>query len=433
MRIGWRSSGGVEHKDALKKLKHNVDVLAMSATPIPRTLEMAVTGIREMSTLATPPEDRHPILTYVGAYSDKQVAAAIHREMLREGQVFYVHNRVSSIQRVASHLAELVPDARVAVAHGQMSESLLEQVMVDFWERKFDVLVSTTIIETGLDIANANTIIIDRADKYGLSQLHQLRGRVGRARERAYAYFLYDENKPLSETAADRLETISVNNDLGSGMQVALKDLELRGAGNMLGAEQAGHIAGVGFDLYLRMIGEAVATFRGEEAEGPAELRLELPVQARIPESYIDSERLRLEAYQKLSAAAAANAAPDAIDLVIDELRDRYGEPPAEVEGLVAVARLRRRAGRAGLTDVVAMGPNLRIAPARLADSMRVRLQRLYPAAKLLQGGDALVVPLPRDGGDPVGDEALLEWVAQLLTALFPEPDAAVAAPAASA
>ncbi|MFI8593646.1 transcription-repair coupling factor [Microbacterium sp. NPDC078428] len=424
---------GVEHKDALKKLKTNVDILAMSATPIPRTLEMAVTGIREMSTLATPPEDRHPILSYVGPRNDKQVAAAIRRELLREGQVFYVHNRVKSIQRVAAQLAELVPEARIAVAHGQMGEHALEQVVDDFWERKFDVLVSTTIIETGLDIANANTIIIDRADKYGLSQLHQLRGRVGRARERAYAYFLYDENKPLSETAADRLETISVNNDLGSGMQVALKDLELRGAGNMLGAEQAGHIAGVGFDLYLRMIGEAVATFRGEEAEGPAELRLELPVQARIPESYIDSERLRLEAYQKLSAAAAANAAPDAIDLVIDELRDRYGEPPAEVEGLVAVARLRRRAGRAGLTDVVAMGPNLRIAPARLPDSMRVRLQRLYPAAKLLQGGDALVVPLPRDGGDPVGDEALLEWVAQLLTALFPEPDEVAPAPAASA
>ena len=297
---------GVEHKDKLKKLKTNVDILAMSATPIPRTLEMAVTGIREMSTLQTPPEDRHPILTYVGARNDKQIAAAIRRELLREGQIFYVHNRVQSIQRVAAHLAELVPEARIAVAHGQMGEHALEQVVDDFWERRADVLVSTTIVETGLDIANANTIIIDRADKYGLSQLHQLRGRVGRARERAYAYFLYDENKPLSETAADRLETIAVNNDLGSGMQVALKDLELRGAGNLLGAEQAGHIAGVGFDLYLRMIGEAVATFRGEETEGPTELRLELPVQARIPESYIDSERLRLEAYQKLSAAASA-------------------------------------------------------------------------------------------------------------------------------
>ncbi|MEJ1155939.1 MULTISPECIES: transcription-repair coupling factor [Microbacterium] len=413
---------GVEHKDALKKLKTNVDILAMSATPIPRTLEMAVTGIREMSTLQTPPEDRHPILSYVGPRNDKQIAAAIRREMLREGQVFFVHNRVQSIQRVASELAELIPEARVVVAHGQMGEHQLEQVVDDFWERKADVLVSTTIIETGLDIANANTIIIDRADKYGLSQLHQLRGRVGRARERAYAYFMYDEMKPLSETAADRLETIAVNNDLGSGMQVALKDLEIRGAGNMLGAEQAGHIAGVGFDLYLRMIGEAVATFRGDDVEGPVELRLELPVQARIPEAYIDSERLRLEAYQKLSAASAAQAKDDSLDAVIDELRDRYGEPPADVEGLLSIARLRRRATQAGLTDVVAMGPNLRVAPAHLPDSMRVRLQRLYPKAKLLAGGDALVVPLPRVDSEPVSDADLIAWVGQLIDQLWPAP-----------
>ncbi|GAB6857012.1 transcription-repair coupling factor [Microbacterium xylanilyticum] len=421
---------GVEHKDALKKMKTNVDILAMSATPIPRTLEMAVTGIREMSTLQTPPEDRHPILSFVGPKSDKQVAAAIRREILREGQVFYVHNRVQSIQRVAAELAELVPEARIAVAHGKMGEHQLEQVVDDFWERKYDVLVSTTIIETGLDISNANTIIIDRADRYGLSQLHQLRGRVGRGRERAYAYFLYDDSKPLSETAADRLQTIAINNDLGSGMQVALKDLELRGAGNLLGAEQAGHIAGVGFDLYLRMIGEAVATFRGEETETGAELRLELPVDARIPDSYIDSERLRLEAYQKLSSAATATAPADAIDHVVEELADRYGTPPAEVEGLIAIARLRRRAARAGLTDVVAMGSNLRIAPARLEDSMKVRLQRLYPQAKLVGGGEALVVPMPgADRADPV------EWTGQLLTALFPESapvEVPVAAGAAS-
>jgi len=419
---------GVEHKDALKKLKTNVDILAMSATPIPRTLEMAVTGIREMSTLATPPEDRHPILSFVGPRSDKQIAAAIRREILREGQVFFVHNRVQSIQRVAAELAELVPEARIAVAHGKMGEHQLEQVVDDFWERKYDVLVSTTIIETGLDISNANTIIIDRADKYGLSQLHQLRGRVGRGRERAYAYFLYDDSKPLSETAADRLQTIAVNNDLGSGMQVALKDLELRGAGNLLGAEQAGHIAGVGFDLYLRMIGEAVATFRGEEVDSGQELRLELPLDARIPEDYIDSERLRLEAYQKLSAASGAAAKDDAIDLVVEELADRYGTPPEEVVGLVAIARLRRRAARAGLTDVVAMGSNLRIAPARLEDSIAVRMRRLYPQAKIVAGGEALVVPMPTVpaqvgvGVEPLPGAQLLEWVGQLFTALFPEP-----------
>jgi transcription-repair coupling factor (superfamily II helicase) len=409
---------GVEHKDALKKLKTNVDILAMSATPIPRTLEMAVTGIREMSTLATPPEDRHPILTYVGPYSDKQVAAAIRRELLREGQVFFVHNRVSSINAVASKLADLVPEARIAVAHGQLSESVLEQVIVDFWEGKFDVLVTTTIIETGIDIANANTLIIDRADKYGLSQLHQIRGRVGRGRERAYAYFLYDDEKPLSELATDRLETIAANNELGGGMQIALKDLEIRGAGNLLGGEQSGHIAGVGFDLYLRMIGEAVSAFRGDVAEGQTELRLELPVDAHIPEEYVESERLRLEAYQKLSTASAPASPEDAIDSVLEELTDRYGEPPEQVQNLIAVSRLRRRAQKAGLSDVVAMGGNLRIAPAELPDSIQVRLQRLYPGARLFAAQKAASIPMPHDPSDA----ELVAWVTGLLEAIFPPP-----------
>lgn len=416
---------GVEHKDSLKKLKTNVDILAMSATPIPRTLEMAVTGIREMSTLATPPEDRHPILTFVGPYSDKQVAAAIRRELLREGQVFFVHNRVGSITSMAARLAELVPEARIGVAHGKMNEHALEQVVVDFWERRFDVLVSTTIIETGLDIANANTIIIDRADKYGLSQLHQLRGRVGRGRERAYAYFLWDENKPLSETAHDRLSTIAANNDLGSGMQVALKDLEIRGAGNLLGGEQSGHIAGVGFDLYLRMIGEAVSTFRGEVAEGQTELRLELPVDAHIPEEYVDSERLRLEAYQKLSTAASPAAKDGQIDLVLEELTDRYGEPPEAVTNLIAVSRLRRAAQKAGLGEVVAMGSNLRLAPAILPDSLQVRLQRMYPGSKYHAAPKVATVPLPRVDGEALEDSVLIGWVGDLLGALFPEKEQA--------
>lgn len=407
---------GVEHKDALKKLKTNVDILAMSATPIPRTLEMAVTGIREMSTLATPPEDRHPILTYVGPYSDRQVGAAIRRELLREGQVFFVHNRVSSINRVAAQVAALVPEARVAIAHGQLPESVLEQVIVDFWEGRFDVLVTTTIIETGIDIANANTLIIDRADKYGLSQLHQIRGRVGRGRERAYAYFLYDDDKPLSELAQDRLETIAANNELGGGMQIALKDLEIRGAGNLLGGEQSGHIAGVGFDLYLRMIGEAVSAFRGDVAEGQTELRLELPVDAHIPEEYVESERLRLEAYQKLSTASAPTGPDDAIDSVLEELTDRYGEPPLPVQNLIAVSRLRRRAQKAGLSDVVAMGGSLRVAPADLPDSIQVRLQRLYSGARVFAQQKAISVPMPSDPGDA----ELIAWATGLLDALFP-------------
>jgi transcription-repair coupling factor (superfamily II helicase) len=420
---------GVEHKDALKKLKTNVDILAMSATPIPRTLEMAVTGIREMSTLATPPEDRHPILTYVGPYNDKQVGAAIRRELLREGQVFFVHNRVSSINRVAAQIADLVPEARVAVAHGQLSESVLEQVIVDFWEGKFDVLVTTTIIETGIDIANANTLIIDRADKYGLSQLHQIRGRVGRGRERAYAYFLYDDEKPLSELATDRLETIAANNELGGGMQIALKDLEIRGAGNLLGGEQSGHIAGVGFDLYLRMIGEAVSAFRGDVAEGQTELRLELPVDAHIPEEYVESERLRLEAYQKLSTASAPASPDDAIDNVLEELTDRYGEPPAQVQNLIAVSRLRRLAQKAGLSDVVAMGGNLRVAPAELPDSIQVRLQRLYPGARLFAQQKAVSIPILAGVTNPEGTDAeLIAWLAGLLEAIFPAPDVSPAA-----
>ena len=413
---------GVEHKDALKKLKTNVDILAMTATPIPRTLEMAVTGIREMSTLATPPEDRHPILSFVGPYSERQVGAAIRRELLREGQVFYVHNRVASINRVANQLAELVPEARIAVAHGQLPEHVLEQVMVDFWERKFDVLVSTTIIETGLDIANANTLIIDRADKYGLSQLHQLRGRVGRGRERAYAYFLYDDLKPLTETGHDRLNTIAANNELGAGMQIALKDLEIRGAGNLLGGEQSGHIAGVGFDLYLRMIGEAVSTFRGDVAVGQTELRLELPVDAHIPEDYVESERLRLEAYQKLSTASAPAATTDSIDRVMEELTDRYGEPPEQVTNLIAVSRLRRMAQKSGLSEVVVMGDKLRVAPANLADSIQVRLQRMYPGARYHAAAAAVLVPLPPE----LTDTQLIAWTTDLLVTIF---GAEVAAP----
>ena len=273
---------GVEHKEHLKTLRASVDVLSMSATPIPRTLEMAITGIREMSTIATPPEERHPVLTFVGAYDDRQVAAAIHRELLRDGQVFYLHNRVESIDRAARRLRELVPEARVAVAHGQMGEDALEKVMVGFWEKEFDVLVCTTIVESGIDIPNANTLIVERADLLGLAQLHQIRGRVGRGRERAYAYFLYPPEKPLTEHAHERLATIAQHTELGAGMYVAMKDLEIRGAGNLLGGEQSGHIEGVGFDLYVRMVGEAVPAFKGEQPGGGGR-RQDRPADRRAP------------------------------------------------------------------------------------------------------------------------------------------------------
>jgi transcription-repair coupling factor (superfamily II helicase) len=392
----------------------------MSATPIPRTLELAVTGIREMSTLATPPEDRHPILTYVGGYSEKQVAAAIRRELIREGQVFFVHNRVESIDKVASQLRELVPEARIAVAHGQMSEGALEQVVVDFWERKFDVLVSTTIIETGIDIPNANTLIVDRAERFGLSQLHQIRGRVGRSRDRAYAYFFYDLSKPLTDIAHDRLSTIATNNELGSGMQVALKDLEIRGAGNLLGGEQSGHIAGVGFDLYLRMIGEAVADFKGEKQASPAELKLELPVDAHIPSTYVDSERLRLEAYHKLSAASNASNTRADLDAILDELQDRYGLAPQSVMNLIDVTELRQQANRLKVKDAMMLGTQARISPVELAETEQVRLSHQYPGLKYLQSAKLLTVPLPKDAsGETLRDKEMIQWAWVLLAQVF--------------
>ena len=406
---------GVEHKEKLKAIKTNVDILAMSATPIPRTLEMAITGIREMSTLATPPEDRHPILTFIGGYSEKQVAAAIRRELIREGQIFFVHNRVATIEKTANDLAKLVPEARIAVAHGQMPEAALEQVVVDFWEKKFDVLVSTTIIETGIDIPNANTLIIDRAEHFGLSQLHQIRGRVGRSRERAYAYFFYDPSKPLSETSHDRLATIAQNNELGAGIQVALKDLEIRGAGNMLGGEQSGHIAGVGFDLYLRMIGEAVSEFKGIKLDSPAELKLEIPIDAHIPDTYLDSERLRLEAYHKLSAASGETSTRATLDAILAELEDRYGKAPEQVLNLIEVTELRQIANRVGLKDVNFLTAVARIQPVELSESEQVKLSRAYVGLKYLQSANSLQLPIPKSAdGDVVSGQELISFAREV-------------------
>ncbi|AQZ71260.1 transcription-repair coupling factor [[Actinomadura] parvosata subsp. kistnae] len=417
---------GVEHKEAMKHLRTQVDVLAMSATPIPRTLEMGLTGIREMSTILTPPEERHPILTFVGPYEEKQIAAAIRRELMRDGQIFFVHNRVASINKVAARLRELVPEARIAVAHGQMNEHQLEKIMVGFWEREYDLLVSTTIVESGLDVPNANTLIVDRADNYGLSQLHQLRGRVGRGRERGYAYFLYPPEKPLTETAHERLATISQHTEMGAGMYVAMKDLEIRGAGNVLGAEQSGFIAGVGFDLYVRLMAEAVqeqkAKLSGAEVqEEQHDVKVELPINAHIPHDYVTSERLRLEAYKRIAAIASETD----IDEVRDELTDRYGKPPVEVENLLEVARFRIKARAAGLTDVTLQGQNIKFGPARLRESQQVRLDRLYKKAIYKQAAETLLVPIPKTkplGGQPLRDLDLLKWCGDLVEAMFLEP-----------
>jgi transcription-repair coupling factor (superfamily II helicase) len=418
---------GVEHKEYLKQLRTAVDVLTMSATPIPRTLEMAITGIREMSTIATPPEERHPVLTFVGAHDDKQVAAAIHRELLRDGQVFYLHNRVESIDRAARRIRELVPEARVAVAHGQMGEDALEKVMVGFWEKECDVLVCTTIVESGIDIPNANTLIVERADLLGLAQLHQIRGRVGRGRERAYAYFLYPREKPLTEHAHERLATIAQHSELGAGMYVAMKDLEIRGAGNLLGGEQSGHIEGVGFDLYVRMVGEAVQQFKGERpAEDEPDVKIDLPVDAHLPHDYIGVERLRLEMYRKLASARSEAELKEAVA----EMRDRYGEPPEQVANLLAVARFRLLARAYGLTDVSVQGKHVRFAPLVLPDSKQLRLKRYHPDAVYKLATDQVSVPRPatrRIGGEPLRDQALLDWCAQLLKDLLGDPVPAAA------
>jgi transcription-repair coupling factor (superfamily II helicase) len=408
---------GVEHKERLKRLRTAVDVLAMSATPIPRTLEMAVTGIREMSTIMTPPEERHPVLTFAGPYDDAQVTAAIRRELLREGQVFYVHNRVQSIDKAARRIADLVPEARVVTAHGQMSEHRLEQVMIDFWERRADVLVCTTIVEAGLDISTANTLLIERSDLLGLSQLHQLRGRVGRGRDRGYAYFLYPPERPLTETAYDRISTIAAHSDLGSGMAIAMKDLEIRGSGNLLGGEQSGHIAEVGFDLYIQLVGEAVAEFRGQDVEPEPEVRIELPVDAHLPVDYIESERLRLEMYKRL-AEVRAEADVKAVEA---ELHDRYGTPPPEVLNLIEVARFRLLARSAGLTEIVGQGRFLRFARAQLPESRVLRLQRLYPGSVVKDSAKSVLVPRPVNGigSQPVKDSDLLHWSSALINQIF--------------
>ena len=409
---------GVEHKEELKKARTNIDVLSMSATPIPRTLEMAITGIREMSNITTPPEERHPVLTYVGPYDEKQVTAAIHRELLRDGQIFFLHNRVESIDRVASRLKELVPEARIRVAHGQMSERELEDVILGFWQRDFDILVCTTIIESGIDIPNANTLIVDRADAFGLSQLHQLRGRVGRGRERAYAYFLYSPDKPLTEVAHDRLTTIATNTDLGSGMQVALKDLEIRGAGNMLGGEQSGHIAEVGFDLYMRMVGEAVEDFKtGYVDVNPRvkECKVELPITAHLPVEYVPSERLRLDLYRRM-----ADCVDDAcLNSIVEELVDRFGELPEPARSLIEVARIRTKAKSMELTEVVWQGKFLKVAPITLPESAQLRLERLYPGTLIKQATKSALIA--RNSAPnwlenaSVGDTSVLSWTMEVL------------------
>ncbi|MCP3913580.1 MAG: transcription-repair coupling factor [Actinomycetia bacterium] len=381
---------GVSHKEKIKSFQADVDVLTLSATPIPRTLEMSLTGIRDLTLLNTPPAERQPILTYVGEYDERAVAEAIRRELLREGQVFFVHNRVQDIEHVAARLRDLVPEARLAVAHGQMDEGSLEQVVIDFWDGEYDVLVCTTIIESGIDMPTVNTLVVDRAERLGLGQLHQLRGRVGRAGQRAYAYLFTHPDTVLSEEAHERLKTIGEATELGSGFKIAMRDLEIRGAGNLLGTGQSGHIAAVGYDLYCQMVTEAVAELKGETIPEPVEITLDVPGDAQLPADYVSREDLRLEAYRRLAAVQTQTE----VDDIRTEWEDRYGPVPVPAERLIDVARLRAEAARLGLTEVsVAKGPGFggpawiaKLGPIDLKASQTIRLERLYKGSSWREG-----------------------------------------------
>jgi transcription-repair coupling factor (superfamily II helicase) len=406
---------GVHHKEAIKQLATDVDVLTMSATPIPRTLEMSLVGIRDLSLLQTPPADRQPILTHVGEYDERVAVEAIRRELLREGQVFWVHNRVKSIDEAATRLRELVPEARIAVAHGQMDEGSLEQVVVDFWEGRYDVLVCTTIIESGIDMPTVNTLVVERSDLLGLGQLHQLRGRVGRSGQRAYAYLFHPRDRTLSEEAYERLRTIGESTELGSGFRIAMRDLEIRGAGNLLGEAQSGHIAAVGYDLYCQMVTEAVAEMKGEAQPEPVEVSVEVPTAANLPPDYVTREDLRLEAYRRLAAVTTAAE----VDDIRNEWEDRYGPLPEAAVNLLSVAMLRVTCLRLGIAELSVVGSasagrQAKMSPVDLKLSESMRLKRLARNAIHKEGLRQLVVPMPKSR-EPAA--FLIEFLNELIPA----------------
>ncbi|MFL5791776.1 MAG: transcription-repair coupling factor [Actinomycetota bacterium] len=404
---------GVSHKERLKSLRAQVDVLTMTATPIPRTLEMALTGIRQMSTIDTPPEDRQPVRTFVGSFDEELAVGAVRRELLREGQIFWVHNRVATIDRQAGRLQQQLPDARIVVAHGQMDEDVLERRMLRFWERDADVLVCTTIIESGLDVPNANTLVVDRADMLGLAQLYQLRGRVGRAAERAFAYFFFPEHREMTEEAHLRLATISKHQALGSGFKIALRDLEIRGAGNLLGAEQSGHIASVGFDAYARILQESVQELQGTPVEQEQDLRIDLPVKAFVPPGWLAQESLRLELYRRIGMARDH----EALAMIRDETLDRFGALPDPVEVLFAIASLRLTAQRLAVEEVATYREQVRLRPVTLSDVVELGLSALIPGASFVDATRTLNLK-----PDRVFGVDLVRWVESRLLQAVGEP-----------
>jgi transcription-repair coupling factor (superfamily II helicase) len=407
---------GVTHKESIKSRSIGVDVLTLSASPIPRTLEMAFAGIRDLSMITTPPADRRPILTHVGEYSEPAVVEAIRRELLREGQVFFVHNRVMDIDQVAKRLGQLVPDARIAVAHGQMDEGTLERVMVDFWERRFDVLVCTTIVESGIDLPSVNTLIVDRAERLGLGQMHQLRGRVGRSFQRAYAYLFHPADKVLSETAYERLRTIGDNTALGSGFKIAMRDLEIRGAGNLLGHDQSGPVAAVGYDLYVQLVAEAVADAKGFVVPDVVTVNLDVPGEAHLPKNYVEADDARLEAYRRLAGVKTMEELAD----LNSEWLDRYGALPPAALGLLDLAELRLTCLELGVSSVVVMPakvgvrskPVVKLGPLELSLSQQMRLRRLHGSRAYVEATKELRIEVTPSDATP---RALFELLRQLV------------------
>ncbi|MHB1250504.1 MAG: transcription-repair coupling factor [Acidimicrobiales bacterium] len=403
---------GVNHKEAIKTRSVGIDVLTLSASPIPRTLEMAFAGIRDLSMVTTPPAERRPILTHVGEYSEPAVVEAIRRELLREGQVFFVHNRVADIDEVARRLGQLVPDARIAVAHGQMDEGTLERTMVDFWERRFDVLVCTTIVESGIDLPSVNTLIVDRADRLGLGQMHQLRGRVGRSGQRAYAYLFHPADQVLSETAFERLRTIGDNTALGSGFKIAMRDLEIRGAGNLLGHDQSGPVAAVGYDLYVQLVAEAVADAKGFVVPEVVTINLDVPGEAHLPKEYVEADDARLEAYRRLAGVTSLEELWD----LRSEWIDRYGALPRAAEGLLDLGELRLLCLELGVTSLTVLPakvgvrskPVVKMNPLELSLSQQMRARRTYGSRAYFEDSKEFRTEVNEDQATPKALYALL-------------------------
>jgi len=387
----------VKQKELLRQLKLRVDVLSLSATPIPRTLQMSLAGLRDISVIETPPEGRRPVKTYVGDYDEELVSGAIKRELAREGQAFFLHNRVDTIDETAERIRALVPKARVLVAHGQMAEGALEQTMLEFLRGDGDVLVCTSIVESGLDIPTANTLIVERADHFGLAQLYQIRGRVGRSRDRAYAYLLYPSHAALTEEASKRLATLSDYTELGSGFKIAMRDLEIRGAGNLLGDEQSGHVAAVGFELYVSMLDEAVRLLAGDAADETAEpVRMDLPVDAYVPGDYVPYEAAKIEVHRRVAGAR------EVAELIVlrEELEDRFGPVPDELDNLIRLQDARIKLGRAGAKSVDFRQGRMSVAPIELDSRGAKALREQVPEALYESGRSTVRVRLPEAAGE---------------------------------